>query len=81
MASGLPPARLRPQTRFDDPEFWTRDGFLVEAFGDGWALLSDPDTGEAWTVDEVVHVDDEGYVCPDGHRDRLAAAWMARIAH
>lgn len=74
MASASPPEALRTG-RFDDGELWSEDGLLVEAFGPGWALLCDPDTGEAMVVEGVVHWGSDGEVLEDRDRRALAVAW------
>jgi len=80
VAEARPPEPLRTG-RWDSPQLWTDDGFLVEAFGDGWALLSHPLTGEAWTLHGVVHLDEDGDELERRDWRGLGFTWGAERGH
>lgn len=80
MASARPPLPLRTG-RFDDDPLVSEDGFRVEAFGPGWALLSCPYTGEAWVMEGVRHLGSEAEDVSDEDRIALATCWIAPKGH
>lgn len=80
MARAEPAASLKPG-RWDDLPLYSSDGFQVEAIDVGWALLSDPDTGEAWIVEDVVLWDQDGDEIDKDQWRECGGAWGGPKGH